>query len=203
MSPFLFHVAPGDFAEKHVLKLVEWFSGHCRAIKSQNLPQSRLQVVQFAAFWSRCKILACEVWACAESKISRQFLGLKVTQQCWLFLFAFSSPLFFCFTCLIFFSLAGYLVGFILVGKVFRKAFRIFGLDERKGRWVVEQDFHANFQVNVTWFFAFFYGVLDWIVLILVWFDRVVKGAGCRRKSAPKSLVSTLLGISLWMVFLK
>ena len=25
---------PGDFAEKRVLKLVEWFSGHCRAIKS-------------------------------------------------------------------------------------------------------------------------------------------------------------------------
>ena len=25
---------PGDFAEKCVLKLVEWFSGHCRAIKS-------------------------------------------------------------------------------------------------------------------------------------------------------------------------
>ena len=30
INPF----APGDFAEKHVLKLVEWFSGHCRAIKS-------------------------------------------------------------------------------------------------------------------------------------------------------------------------
>ena len=30
VNPF----APGDFAEKHVLKLVEWFSGHCRAIKS-------------------------------------------------------------------------------------------------------------------------------------------------------------------------
>ena len=29
INPF----APGDFAEKHVLKLVEWFSGHCRAIK--------------------------------------------------------------------------------------------------------------------------------------------------------------------------
>ena len=27
-------LAPGDFAEKRVLKLVEWFSGHCRAIKS-------------------------------------------------------------------------------------------------------------------------------------------------------------------------
>ena len=26
--------APGDFAEKRVLKLVEWFSGHCRAKKS-------------------------------------------------------------------------------------------------------------------------------------------------------------------------
>ena len=25
---------PGDFAEKRILKLVEWFSGHCRAIKS-------------------------------------------------------------------------------------------------------------------------------------------------------------------------
>ena len=30
LNPF----APGDFAEKRVLKLVEWFSGHCRAIKS-------------------------------------------------------------------------------------------------------------------------------------------------------------------------
>ena len=37
-SPFLAFIinpfAPGDFAEKRVLKLVEWFSGHCRAIKS-------------------------------------------------------------------------------------------------------------------------------------------------------------------------
>ena len=37
--------------------------------------------------------------------------------------------------------------------KVSRKAFTILGLDERKGRWVVEQDFHGNF-------------------LILVWFER-------------------------------
>ena len=49
------------------------------------------------------------------------------------------------------------------MAKVFRKAFRILELDEmleRKGRRVVEQDFHANFQVNVTWFFAFSSGVL-------------------------------------------
>ena len=30
INPF----APGDFAEKRILKLVEWFSGHCRSIKS-------------------------------------------------------------------------------------------------------------------------------------------------------------------------
>ena len=30
VNPF----TPGDFAEKRVFKLVEWFSGHCRAIKS-------------------------------------------------------------------------------------------------------------------------------------------------------------------------
>ena len=30
LNPF----APADFAEKRVLKLVEWFSGRCRAIKS-------------------------------------------------------------------------------------------------------------------------------------------------------------------------
>ena len=73
----------------------------------------------------------------------------------------FSSPLFFVFVASSFFSLAGHLVGFILVGKVFRKAFRILGLGERKGRWVMEQDFHGDFQVLVTWFFASFSGVLD------------------------------------------
>ena len=35
---------------------------------------------------------------------------------------------------LIFFSLAGQLLGLILVGRVFRKAFSILGLGERKGR---------------------------------------------------------------------
>ena len=34
-SKILFNpFAPGDFAEKRVLKLVKWFSGHCRTIKS-------------------------------------------------------------------------------------------------------------------------------------------------------------------------
>ena len=96
----------------------------------------------------------------------------------------FAFLLFFCSSFLIFFSLAGHLVGFILVGKVFRKAFRILGLDERKGMWVVEQNFHGNFQLNVTWFFAFFPGVLDLIVPILVWLERsrksaIVSGQSC------------------------
>ena len=69
-------------------------------------------------------------------------------------------PSFFAFLASFFFSLAGHLVGFILVGKVFRKAFTIFGVGERKGRWAMEQDFHGDFQVNVTWFFASFSAVL-------------------------------------------
>ena len=47
------------------------------------------------------------------------------------------------------------------MGNVFTKALRILRLDERKGRWVVEQEFQGNFWVNVTWFFAFFSSVLD------------------------------------------
>ena len=34
LSTLLNPFAPGEFAEKRVLKLVERFSGHCRAIKS-------------------------------------------------------------------------------------------------------------------------------------------------------------------------
>ena len=35
LIPIVFNpYSPGDFAEKRVLKLLEWFSGHCRAIKS-------------------------------------------------------------------------------------------------------------------------------------------------------------------------
>ena len=129
--------------------------------KELNLAQTGLQVVHFTAFWSRCKISACEVRHAQKAK----FL---------------SSPLFSHF-----FSLAGHLVGFILVGIVFRKAFRILGLGERKGRWAMEQDFHGDFQVNVTWFFASFSGVLDWIVLILVWFERSLHSAQVSGQSCP------------------
>ena len=39
--------------------------------------------------------------------------------------------------------------------KLFWKVFRILGLDETRGSWVVEPDFHGNFQVNVTLFLPF------------------------------------------------
>ena len=71
------------------------------------------------------------------------------------------------------------------MGIVFRKAFRILGLGERKGRWVMEQDFHGDFQVIVTWFFASFSGILDWIVLILVWFERSLHSVQVSGQSCP------------------
>ena len=49
----------------------------------------------------------------------------------------------------------------------------------------MKQDFHGDFQVNVTWFFASFSGVLDWIVLILVWFERSLHSAQVSGQSCP------------------
>ena len=43
-------------------------------------------------------------------------------------------PSFFAFLASFLFSLAGHLVGFILVERVFKKAIRILGLNESKGR---------------------------------------------------------------------
>ena len=101
------------------------------------------------------------------------------------FTFRFLSSLLFSLFLPHFFSLAGHLVGFISVGRVFRKTFRSLGLGERKGRWVMEQDFHGDFQVLVRWFFASFSGVLDWIVLILVRFERSLHSAQVSEESCP------------------
>ena len=69
----------------------------------------------------------------AESKM--MVFGFKSDTAVLTFTFRFlSSPLFSLFLPHFFFSLAGHLVGFILVGRVFRKAFRILGLGERKDR---------------------------------------------------------------------
>ena len=87
-------------------------------------------------------------------------LGFKSDTAVLTFPFCFlSSPLFSLFLPH-FFSFAGQLVISYFVGKDFRQTFRILELHDRKGRWAVEQDVHGNFQVNVTWFFAFFLGAL-------------------------------------------
>ena len=75
-------------------------------------------------------------------------LGFKSDTAVLTFTFCFLSSPLFSFFLPHFFSLAGHLVGFILVGRVFKKAFRILGLEERKGRWAMEQDFHEDFQVK-------------------------------------------------------
>ena len=63
-------------------------------------------------------------------------------------LFSLSLPHF--IILLLFFQLAGHLVGFILVGRVSEKPFIILELGAQKGRWVMEQAFHGDFQVSVT-----------------------------------------------------
>ena len=42
------------------------------------------------------------------------------------------------------------------MGIVFKKAFRILGLGERKGRWAVEQVFHGIFRSMLHGFLPFF-----------------------------------------------
>ena len=62
------------------------------------------------------------------------------------------------------------------MGKVFRKAFRILGLDERKSSWVIEQDFMEILRsmlhvflpfslVSLTELCSFWYGLKDLFTL--------------------------------------
>ena len=62
------------------------------------------------------------------------------------------------------------------MGIVFRKAFRILGLGERKARWAMEQDFHGDFRsmlhgilplspVSLTELCSFWYGLKDLFTL--------------------------------------
>ena len=70
------------------------------------------------------------------------------------------------------------------MGRVFRKAFRILGLGERKGRWVMEQDFYGDLQFNLAWFFAVFSGVLACEQALL--FGQVKRVSRVSRERAAK-----------------
>ena len=76
-------------------------------------------------------------WLCSHGDLVRDLDAAKKDYLKWL-----HERL---LTCLRHFFFAGHLVSFIMVGKFFGKAFRVLGLDERKGRWIVTQDFHGNF----------------------------------------------------------
>ena len=45
------------------------------------------------------------------------------------------------------------------MGRVSEKPFIILELGTQKGRWVMEQAFHGDFQVSDTWFFLAVYSV--------------------------------------------
>ena len=140
-------------------------------------------------FWPSDPDAKCQLAKFEHAQKAKCF-GLKSDTTVFTFsLHLFSSPLH-KFTSLFlhhfFFSFAGNLLSFTLLGIVFGKAFRILELDERKGRWV-KQDFHGNFWVNVTWFFlpfspvsltesrSFWYGLKDLFTLHKL-ADKVVLG---------------------------
>ena len=97
VNPF----APGDFAEKHLLKLAEWFSGHCRAV-------IRAKTYHKAVCWLEtswpskpvAKYQLAKFGHAQEAKF--RVFGFQSDTAVLTFTFRFSPPLFFCFSSLIF-----------------------------------------------------------------------------------------------------
>ena len=88
------------------------------------------------------------------------------------FTFRFLSfPFFSLFLPHVFFSLAGHLVGFVLVGRVFWKAFRILGLGEQWSKIFMEifrlmsHGFLLLSPVSLTELCSFWYGLKDLFTL--------------------------------------
>ena len=64
-----------------------------------------------------------------------------------------------------------------MVGNVFGKAFRILGLHERKGTVGGYLNKISMEIFRSTLHLFFFYGLLDRIMLVLVWFERSLHSA--------------------------
>ena len=153
LHPFILNpFAPWDFAKKtrfEVSRVVFWSLSCCKELK--------LTRKLFVGCTHHGILIQMQNINLQSSGIGRKqnfkiVFGFKSDTAILSFTFRFlSSPLVSLFLPHVF-SFAGHLVGFILVGKALRKAFRILGLGERKDRWVVEQDFHGNFRVKITWF---------------------------------------------------
>lgn len=116
----------GNFSEKCILKLVELISGHCLTIKTASKRPFIGCALQILGFCSRCKLSASKFSACVESKILRQFWGLKVTHH-WVltstFHFLYSSLLSLFLHC--FFAICWSFTRLCFGWESFGKAFRI------------------------------------------------------------------------------
>ena len=102
--------APGDLAEKHILKLVECNKQQKRTTKPFTGRALRVLLIQMQ-----------NISVQSSGMCRKQNFGLKSDTAVLSFTFSFLSS---------FFSFAGHLVGLSLVGNVFRKAFRILGAGE-------------------------------------------------------------------------
>jgi len=112
--------------------------------------------------------------------------GFKSETAVLTFSFCFLSSPFLSLSLPHFFSLAGHLVSFILVGKSFWESFYDLRIRCKEGRCVVKQDFHGKFSGQCYMFcFAFFSGLLDCLLLILVWFERSLHPTQGSGQSCP------------------
>ena len=147
-----------------------------------HLPPEILLKTRFEARWAVFWSLSCykELKLSTKPFTGRKLRGPLIQMQnarcaetrisIWLIDFYFSLFL------THFFSFAEDLVRFILVRKVFGNALRILGLEERKGRWVMEQDFTEIFRsmlhgfspfspLSLTKSCLFWYGLKDLFTL--------------------------------------
>ena len=112
-----------------------WFLIQLQNIRLQSLGMCRKQNFKIVFGFNMTQLLSVDLYFCLSLLPS---------------FFAFLASFF--FFCWAFSRL-------YIVAKSFLKAFWILhvGLDERKGRWVVEQDFHGNSQVNRCGYIRHFY----------------------------------------------
>ena len=82
-----------------------------------------------------------------------------------------------------------------------KKRSRIVNLFWRKYQWVVGQDFHWNFLVKVTRFFASFSGLFDWIALIWAWLERsrLPAQGSCQKLSRTVKTDDVTSGTRKWL----
>ena len=100
-----------------------------------------------------------------------------------------------------FFSFVGHLLGYVLVGKYFAKRSMIMNFFWRKCQRVVGRDFHWNFLLKVTRFFASFSGLFDWIAHFWAWLERshLPAQGSCQSCLGPLKLMTSQVVQGTWL----